>query len=113
MEFVNLTPHEVIVFDEEGKNVLLRVPPSGEVARVEVKRKEAGTLNGVPLVRSEFGEVQGLPEPREGVVYIVSMIVLQALQGKRKDVVAPDTSPQSAVRDSEGRIIGVKAFVLP
>ncbi|MEM1711524.1 MAG: hypothetical protein QXU12_03910 [Nitrososphaerota archaeon] len=29
----------------------------------------------------------------------------------RPDILAPDTSPSSAVRDSEGRIIGVKALL--
>ncbi len=113
VEFVNLTPHEVIVFDEEGKNVLLRVPPSGQIARVEVRRELVGDVNGIPAVRNEFGEVTGLPEPCEDTIYIVSLIVLNALGGKRKDVVAPDTSPAGAVRDEEGRIIGVRAFVVP
>jgi len=36
-------------------------------------------------------------------------LVLQAARN-RSDLVAPDTSPQGAVRDSNGRIIGVKAF---
>ena len=161
MKLINLTPHPVVVLDDGGKKIL-EIPPSGKVARVEVKREPVGTLAGVPLVRSEFGEpmVGDLPFdkalhvcdnckhsddlscpvwPREvdedgvwsegdgfigmcacdeqvpKVIYIVSTIVLQAINsyyGKRNDVVAPDTSPAGAVRDSEGRIIGVKAFVV-
>lgn len=112
IQLINLTPHTVTIVDEESRKIL-EVPPSGQVARVEVMREPVGTLNGVPLVHNRYGDVQGLPEPREGTVYIVSLVVLQALQGKRNDVVAPDTSPAGAVRDEEGRIIGVKAFVVP
>jgi len=30
---------------------------------------------GFPLSRQEFGAVEGLPEPKEGVFYIVSTLV--------------------------------------
>ena len=140
VKFVNLTPHTVTVVGEDGKKIL-EVPPSGQVARVEVVKRYLGGIRVgrkyVPVVRSSYGEVQGLPDrcdncynyktlcsgaPFEAAscvkqdpkqYFIVSLIVLQALQGKRKDVVAPDTSPAGAVRDEEGRIIGVRAFVVP
>jgi hypothetical protein len=35
--------------------------------------------------------------------------VAQAVAG-RDDVVAPDTGPESVVRDAEGKIIGVRRF---
>jgi hypothetical protein len=73
-----------------------------------------GNINGVPLVTTEYGEVEGLPAPQPGTIYIVSLVVLQALAGKRNDVVAPNTAPTplGAVRDSQGRIIGVRSFVV-
>lgn len=107
-ELINLTPHEITLVRKDGEKVV--IPPSGKVARVRVEQKEVGEIDGFPVVQSEFGEVEGLPEEREGVIYIVSFPVLQALQGTRSDVVAPDTSPQGAVRDEQGRIIGVKRF---
>lgn len=108
VEFVNLTPHPITLVRENGETTT--IPPSGVVARVAVKREKIGELNGFPVHRSIFGEVEGLPEPQDGVVYIVSFPVLQALQGKRSDVVAPDTTPQGAVRDENGQIIGVRGF---
>jgi len=105
----NLTPHEVVVYDDKG-DVKLRVKPSGTIARVTTKQEVVGYLNGVPVVKTEFVEVQGLPKPEDNTVYIVSSLVAQAVARERGDVVAPDTSPRSAVRDEQGRIIGVRRF---
>ena len=117
IRLVNLTPHEIVVFDAKSDSVALRVPPSGVVARVSTKEVQVGTINGVPLLKTEYGDVENLPGPQENTIYIVSAIVLQALQSKgihRNDVVAPNTgpSPLGAVRDSQGRIQGVRSFIV-
>ena len=108
MKVVNLTPHEVKIIGEDGE-VKAVFPPSGKVARVSVQRVQAGEINGVPVYANKFGEVENLPEPQPNTVYIVSLLVLQACPDRR-DLVAPDTSPQGAVRDEQGRIIGVRGF---
>ena len=87
------------------------------LARVATKEERVGTINGVPVYRTTYTEVEGLPEPEPGTVYIVSLLVLQALQARRvqrSDVVAPNTSPtpNGAVRDAQGRIVGVRSFVV-
>ena len=112
VRLVNLTPHEVVILDSSN-NVVLRLPPSGTVARVATREEVVGTLNGIPVVKTTYGDVEGLPAPQPGVVYIVSLLVLQALAGKRSDLVAPNTSPTplGAVRDNQGRIVGVRSFV--
>lgn len=102
-KFINLTPHSLTV---EGLGV---IPVSGQIARVETRRCCVGSINGARLVSQTFGEVQNLPAPREGVVYVVSALVLSALAGKRRDVVAPDTGAD-AVREN-GQIVAVKGFV--
>lgn len=106
---VNLTPHEICVADEAG-NVIRRYPPSGIVARCAVSAEPVGEVDGVPVVRSSFGEVQGLPEVGDYrvVVYLVSSMVAQAA-ANRLNVVAPDTGP-TAVRDEQGRIVAVRRF---
>jgi len=110
---VNLTPHNIVVFTDEKRGFI--VPPSGTVARVSVRQEEVGTIEvedlNVPIVKNSWGEVTGLPEPQPGVVYIVSALVLSRVKG-RHDVVAPDTGP-TAIRDENGRIIGVRRFILP
>ena len=108
MKVVNLTPHEVKVLDENG-NVVATFPPSGQIARVKTSREKVGEINGIPVFKTVFGKVEDLPESQPDTVYIVSLLVLQACPD-RHDLVAPDTSPQGAVRDEQGRIIGVKGF---
>jgi len=63
----------------------------------------------VPVEEQTFGEIQGLPAPEEGVYYVVSTLVLTAAKAAgRQDVLAPDTA--HAIRDAEGKIIGVPGF---
>ncbi|MHC1589316.1 MAG: hypothetical protein ACXQS1_05835 [Methermicoccaceae archaeon] len=107
MKLVNLTPHAITVV-QNGKT--LEIPPSDRVARVDVRQTVVGHVNGIPIVKSEFGEIAGLPEPQQGVVYICSTMVAQAAAKKmRIDVLAPDTGP-TAIRDESGRIVAVRRF---
>ncbi|RLI31246.1 hypothetical protein DRO48_01235 [Candidatus Bathyarchaeota archaeon] len=130
-KFVNLTPHEIRVVRKDGSE--LRLPPSGRVARLRTVSVPVGEVEGVPIVRTELGHLnkspkrlpglsregvlysisdllaEDLPEPQEGVFYIVSSMVAEALSW-RKDLLAPDTSPASAVRDEQGRIVGIRRF---
>lgn len=107
MKFVNLTPHEIVVqIGEEEKSF----PASGTVARVTSQMKEVGTVAGIPVKSQIFGEVEGLPAPEEGTVYIVSALVLaRAKEAGRTDVIAPNTA--QAIRDEQGRIVAVPGFV--
>ena len=109
---VNLTPHTLNVVDDTGK-IILSVAPSGTVARVVTQQTVAFQLGGIDVVRTIFGDVDGLPSPQDDTMYVVSTLVLQALKANgivRNDVVSPDTSPTSVVRDDAGNIIGVKRF---
>lgn len=107
VKIVNLTPHEVTVVASNG-DVMMKVPASGQVARCSVNRTTVGKLNGIPVAKSVMGDVEGLPEPSEDTIYIVSRVVAEAMKGKRDDLVIPD----DAVRDGEGRIIGCKGFAV-
>lgn len=108
MELVNLTPHLVTVYNSEGKAVLT-VLPEETPARVEELSICVDTIytSGLklPILKKAYGAVQNLPEPREGVRYIVSAIVLDACK-HRKDLV----TPTNVVRDAGGAILGCKAF---
>ena len=113
MRVMNLTPHELTLVGENGK-VLGRIAPTGQVARVNTQatKVEAVEINGnsIPVVATEFGEVIDLPESQDGTIYVVSILVVQAVRGLRDDVVAPDTGPESVVRDAQGQIKGVRRF---
>jgi hypothetical protein len=103
---VNLTPHEVVLVQGETHLV---VPPSGTIARAATTRQQVAVLDvdgsTIPVNRVVFGQVENLPGPVEGVWYIVSSIVAQALP-ERQDLLVPDDT----VRDESGRIIGARAL---
>jgi len=110
MKVINLTPHDIVVVGDDGTEIR-RYPASGQVARVGSRVEIVGELDGVPVAKHQYGEVEGLPAPEPGTVYLVSLVVGQALAGTRDDLYGPDTSPAGAVRDAEGRIIGTKRLV--
>lgn len=107
---VNLTPHPINLYGDDDK-LIQTIPPSGTVARVAEYRKLDAYVNGIPLREIVFGEIEGLPAPKEGTLYIVSALVRSATKEKgRTDVISPDTGA-GAVRDEDGRIIGTRGFV--
>jgi hypothetical protein len=97
-EVVNLTPHAVSLADADG-NVIATFPPSGQVARVATTTEVVGELMGRPISRTTFGKPTGIPDPQEGVVFLVSTVV--AKEARRPDVVSPDTGP-TAIRGADG-----------
>ena len=136
-EIVNLTPHAVVVEAvrprayEDGSDGPCRVviPPSGTVARV-VERPVDGTTFRASLEvdgcwvqvlgPTVYGPVEGLP-PEEfgGPLYLVSALVAAAVRAhvpthgylpgyrERRDLLVPDTGPDSAVRDERGQIVAM------
>jgi hypothetical protein len=104
MEFINLTPHAVHIMPLGPEGPVRTIPSSGQV-RVATEREFVAQFGGIPINRTYFGKVEGLPEEQEGTLYIVSSITAQAAPG-RKDLLVPD----DPVRDSEGRVIGCRAL---
>ena len=100
MELVNLTPHAVNVYGQDGKTLLASIQPTAPAARCKQEAVCCGRVGGVPVYRMEFGDVENLPEPQEETVYIVSRLVAAAV--RRADVFCPG----AAVRDEDGRVVG-------
>ena len=80
--------------------------PSGVICRVDQKSTKIGEINSTPIFAVEYGSVEGLPEPKEDIIYLVSSLVLAALKGTRTDVYAPG----DLIRDEKGQPIGCKGF---
>ena len=100
--FKNYTPHAITLND--GSTFA-----SEGLARVSATFSSFDE-NGV--CNQQFGDITGLPEPTDGVLYIVSALVLIAvkLQG-RTDCVAPATGHPDCVRNDKGFIVSVPGFV--
>ena len=102
----NLTPHAIHIVSDNGD--VTTINPSGIIARVSSRTVTIGEIITdsvvIPMTATEFGEVENLPEPEEGVIFVVSSLVASRVH--RSDVFIPNES----VRDSEGRIIGCKSL---
>lgn len=101
MKFINLTPHAIKLNDGT------EIAPSGTIARVNSEYTE---FNGNGVCQVVFGDVQNLPAPQEGVLYIVSGMVAAAAKD-RSDLVAPATGHPKCVRNEKGQIVSVPGFV--
>lgn len=103
---INLTPHKITVVLDNRE---ITFPPSGEVARVSTCLTKSHEIQGIPVFRTTFGEVVGLPDESPDVTYVVSALVRTHpdLVG-RKDLV----SPGELIRDDMGVIVGCKGFAV-
>lgn len=69
---INLTPHTVTVFDRDI--IVLSIESSG-VARVSATTDVVGQIRVgdviVPRTHTVYGQVEGLPAPTPGTIYIL------------------------------------------
>ena len=101
--FVNLTPHDINMYMEDGSIVTL---PSEGIARASEEKKHIYSVAGVPVYSVSYGNVSGVPEEQDSTYYVVSKIVADALKDTRSDIlIVTDT-----VRDEQGRIIGCRGL---
>lgn len=112
MDVINATPQEVRLILSSGQEVV--IPPSGIVAkatRESESRRQVGVIyvnrHEVPAVMTTFWELEGLPEPEEGVYFITSALVQRAAcETDTHDCLVP----ADLVRDEQGRVIGARAL---
>lgn len=103
MKWVNLTPHDVVLLLPYTEPRVIK--RSGDTARVSVTQDTTGFIEDIPIKRQRYSVVQGLPDPIEGVGYIVSSLVAQACPD-RKDLYFP----LDLVRDNNGNVVGSRAL---
>lgn len=107
MNIINLTPHAVNLITRGQSTFTFE--PSGTVARcaaIDEKKdpiEYAGTQ--INVVHTTFGQVENLPEPEEGTIYLVSSLVKSAA-ADRNDLAVPS----GFVRDDHGNIVGCTAL---
>ncbi|MCU9518923.1 hypothetical protein N7326_03405 [Corynebacterium sp. ES2794-CONJ1] len=108
-KLVNLTPHPVTLLDQDS-GAKSELPGAKEPARVVERSGSAGllTYEGLTIrsyLVSPTREVTNLPEFQEGVVYVVSRMVCEALP-ERSDLLFPFILE----RDAENYVIGCSAL---
>ena len=108
---INLTPHWIDIFDNTGNHKIISIAPSGDVARVDIRRNKShilklpthkGTADVTIYREAKGGKVEGLPPQEDGIYYLVSMRVRLAVPD-RTDVL----SPVLLVKDGDTKRPGV------
>jgi hypothetical protein len=106
VEVVNLTPHPLTIERTDG--TIAAIAATGQVARLAVTREVRPvvktTAGEFAVFAPQLGEIEGLPDPQAGKIYVVSALVADA--AKRPDVF----SPGELVRDGEGKIVGARGL---
>lgn len=112
MSLLNLTPHSITLRNAQGLDTVIE--PSGTVARVSTSSEVVGVMNGLEVIRTVYGDVEGLGTPQDhpnGV--LVSGLVLGRL-GKEWEGVAfaPATGPaDNCIRNDKGHVVAVTKLV--
>lgn len=112
MEIINMTPHAVTLMDNEN-TIIKVVAPAGMTIRLTQETEVVGSLDGIPLTRTKYGDplvvseegTSAMPAVEEGVYYVVSAMVKNALP-ERADFLVP----AEQVRDEAGRVIGCRSL---
>lgn len=119
IKVINLTEHPITIFS--GTNSV-SFNPSGQMCRTVMDSLYNSSIvlpiiGKVPLclMTQDKGQVNGLSEPAEDTIYLVSSRVLDCLMANgivRSDVFAPATRRNlGVVLDQRHRIIGVKTLM--
>lgn len=78
MQIRNLTPHMLNIVSADG--TVVNIEPSGTVPRVASFQEIVEEINGISVFHEVFGDVVDLPQPEEGVVFVVSRLVASAVK---------------------------------
>ena len=106
-KLVNLTPHAIHLYKDGDLMLTIEKPESALRLPEEQEHLFFIGASGkqIEVKKKKFGETYQLPEPKKGVLYIVSLIVALAFPKRQDFLVTND-----AVRDENGNIIGCKGF---
>lgn len=106
MKIINLTPHPITLVNSDG-SIIKSWAKSETPARCNQTTEGVKTLKGgIIITRTEFGEVYDLPKQRDGVLYIVSRLVLAACPN-RTDLLVPNELYRCK---KTGNILGCQSF---
>lgn len=110
----NLTPHDIVIFREDGAVTTFYKDPLIPAARVRsyvAAALPAIIVDGRSFQSSiiKYGETENLPE-LQGYCWLIVSGAVRLANPERKDLISPDTG-ETAVRDDSGQIVGVKGFL--
>lgn len=84
---VNLTGHPINIMDHNA-HIVKTIPCDG-FAKVSKRSRYSGEFAGIPLFTRDADEqptIEGLPDPEDGVLYVVPSVSAIFLEGIRDDI---------------------------
>ena len=107
-KLVNLTGHEITIYDDLGNSVTL--PPGDKKFKVDTRKHQVGYIAKFPvqvpvIVMNRRINKDDLPPRKRGTVYIVGLVTALSYPW-RDDFIVPGTK----VRNGSGVVIGCKDF---
>ena len=63
-------------------------------------------MASVPIAETHFESIENLPDPEEGVYYIVNRVTMDFVPFDREDILCVDTGP-TAIRDEGGQVVAI------
>jgi hypothetical protein len=109
-KIINLTPHKIVIHGIDGAAYAYESEGVARVTSTPGHVDSSYFLDGdIPVFRPDVvGKIEGLPEFKEGICYIVSAVVASALAGSgRYDVLALGTGPDDGAIRVNGQIVAV------
>lgn len=114
---LNLTPHPIRLYNDDRPDGLDDLEPGLRlVIEAEATAARLGMIpliteyrDGIPVELVEYGHAEGIPRPRDGVSYVVSLPVALALAPRRNDLLVP----YREVRNASGTVIGCRQLAQP
>ncbi len=106
VNFVNLCPHDINLYTNDGQ-FIMRFPRNSEAPRLVERREILGEIAGIRLNHVQMTlDGVNLPPHIPGTYYIVSRVLAE--YARRSDFLSPD----ELIRDEQGRVIGCTSFAV-
>jgi len=99
-KFVNLIGHDITI---SGYGTLTKAE---NPCSVKTKQRIIGRVASVPIAETHFESIENLPDPEEGVYYIVNRVTMDFVPFNREDILCVDTGP-TAIIDEGGQVVAI------
>jgi hypothetical protein len=109
-DIINATPDLLRIYDERGARLVLELPPSGIVASIDERAVVLANAVGsgllvIPLRGTAYGSSIGLPEPQDGVYFVVELSVALTARDRTDLLVCGP-----AICDVQDRMVGCRGL---
>jgi hypothetical protein len=107
---INLTPHDINIYIEDGK--IIKLKRQNISARVKKESFIIGTMNDIPITTTHYYQVENLPDYKENILYIVSKIVYETALNQGRTTIDLFLA-NDLIRDDKGNVTGCRSISKP